>query len=527
MAERAAADPRVGYVVRQSPKSGANICRNIGIALAKAELLVFLDDDDVLAPGCLAGRVELMRRNPDLDFAVFHAEVFERRPGDLGRPYHRLDPADDLLRFLSLDCPWQTSGPIWRRSYIAELGGFDEDLQSLQDLELHVRALCQRPRYIVIPTTDHYVRAQRDAARTSTRHFYDPDVIRSSEAVPGKLLAQVERTGLLSWSRRRALLGLEFDAAERWVRIGRLGEALRSWREACRRSRAPVAVATAGAMLLRLIPLARGRSRLDVADAQQMEGLGALPPGARADAGRRFLPMSLKATLVDLRESASRSDVGRQARLLRRRLTRDNDRLLRDYRAASPSWKLQIGGGWRVLDGWLNADIELAPGVFYMDATRPFPLGDNTFRYVFSEHMIEHVDCAAAASMLRECHRVLRPGGVIRVVTPDLASLVGLLAGPRTSIGQAYYDYFLQEHLPAGHPATEAAIANAFMRSWGHRFIYDEPTLRLSLEAAGFGEVVRRRLGESDHAALAGIEHEERYPPGLLDFESLALEATK
>jgi len=237
--------------------------------------------------------------------------------------------------------------------------------------------------------------------------------------------------------------------------------------------------------------------------------------------------MNLRTTLVELRESASRSDVGRQARLLRRRLTRDNDRLLRDYRGASACRKLQIGGGWRVLGGWLNADIELAGGVFHMDATRPFPLDDGEFGYVFSEHMIEHIDYADAASMLRECHRVLQPGGVIRIVTPNLAALVALLSEPRSGVQQAYYEYFIQEHLPAGHPPTDAALANAFMRSWGHRFIYDEPTLRLSLEAAGFGQVVRRRLGESDHAALTDIENEARYPPGLLDFESLALEATK
>jgi len=255
MAERIAADPRVSYVIRQSPTSGANVCRNIGAALAKAPLLVFLDDDDRLTPECLGERVELMRRNVDVDFAVFRAEIFERTPGDLGRPYQTFDPADDLLRFLSLDCPWQTSGPIWRRARFAAVGGFDEELQSMQDLELHVRALCGRPRYLVSPNTDHYIRARLDGARTSTRHFRDPDVIRYSEDIPGKLMAHVERAGLLSWSRRRALLGLEFSAAERWVRTGRLGEGLRCWRAACRRSRAPLGIAAVGALMLRLLRL--------------------------------------------------------------------------------------------------------------------------------------------------------------------------------------------------------------------------------------------------------------------------------
>jgi predicted SAM-dependent methyltransferase len=162
-----------------------------------------------------------------------------------------------------------------------------------------------------------------------------------------------------------------------------------------------------------------------------------------------------------------------------------------------------------------------------MDATKPFPLGDNSFRYVFSEHMIEHIDYADASAMLRECRRVLQPAGVIRIVTPNLGTLIELLSSPRAGVRQAYYEFFSQHLIPDGHPPTEASVANAFLRSWGHRFIYDEPTLRLLLEDAGFTDVVRRRLGESDHAALTGIEHESRYPPGLLDFESLALEGTK
>ena len=237
--------------------------------------------------------------------------------------------------------------------------------------------------------------------------------------------------------------------------------------------------------------------------------------------------MSFKTAIVDLRESAAGSDLGRQARLLRRRLSGANARLLRDYQASADNPKLQIGGGWRLLDGWLNSDIELSPGLFHMDATRPFPLDDGAFSYVFSEHMIEHIDYADAGAMLRECHRVLRPGGVIRIVTPDLQAIVGLLSAPREGLASDYYAFFERHFLPPGHPLTEAAVANAFFRSWGHRFIYDEPTLRSLLEEAGFAGVVRRRLGESDHAALAGLEHESRYPPGLLDFESLALEATR
>jgi predicted SAM-dependent methyltransferase len=222
-----------------------------------------------------------------------------------------------------------------------------------------------------------------------------------------------------------------------------------------------------------------------------------------------------------------RRRLGRELRLLRRRLAGTDSRLIAAYRREAQCPKLQIGGGWRRLDGWLNSDIELAPDILYMDAAKPFPLPDSAFRFVFTEHMIEHIEYDQAQAMLRECHRVLATGGVIRVVTPNLNVVAAIGAECRSEIQQAYVDYFLQHFIPDGQPPTRAAIANAFFRSWGHRFIYDEPTLRLLLEAAGFTDIVRRRLGESDHSELSGIEHESRYPPGMLDFESLALEATK
>jgi predicted SAM-dependent methyltransferase len=235
---------------------------------------------------------------------------------------------------------------------------------------------------------------------------------------------------------------------------------------------------------------------------------------------------ALQAALRDGGDDPAKPNLLKRARLLRRRLAGANPRLLRDYLASAATPKLQIGGGLRLLDGWLNADIELWHGVYYLDAARPFPLPDAAFRYVFCEHMIEHVDFDAAASMLAECRRVLLPGGRVRIATPDLASLVAVLNGCESELPQRYQDFFRQHFIPPGQPATGAALANAFFRSWGHRFIYDEETLRALLEAAGFEQVVRRRAGESDDPTLQGLENEARYPPGLLDFESIVLEAS-
>jgi predicted SAM-dependent methyltransferase len=221
------------------------------------------------------------------------------------------------------------------------------------------------------------------------------------------------------------------------------------------------------------------------------------------------------------------SSLRARARALRRAWMRVDDRIASGYFENHPEPKLQIGGSWHLLEGWLNTDIEPIPGAVQMDATRCFPFADAAFAYVFTEHMIEHVPYEQGARMLAECHRVLRKGGVLRVATPDLARIAGLYSDHPTAAQQRYLDWFCETFVPAGQPKTRVAAINAHFRLWGHQFIYDEATLADALRAAGFTSVTKHPLGESAHPALSGLENTQRYPDGLLDFESLALEASK
>ena len=217
----------------------------------------------------------------------------------------------------------------------------------------------------------------------------------------------------------------------------------------------------------------------------------------------------------------------RAAAEFKRQLQGTDARLTRSYLHAAVEPMLHIGGGPRCLDGWLNSDLFRAPGVVRFDATRPFPLPGDTFAFVFSEHMIEHVGYGEGLGMLRECLRIMRPGGTIRIVTPDLRAIMALLDRPWTSAQQDYFDYFCEHFIPSEQPRSPASVANAMFRTWGHTFVYDEEALREALGSAGFVNVVRHRLGASNSSQLRGLEHEDRYPPGLLDLESLALEAIK
>jgi hypothetical protein len=147
---------------------------------------------------------------------------------------------------------------------------------------------------------------------------------------------------------------------------------------------------------------ARGRTLLTAA--QQMERLGALPPRTVTTATRGRRVIQHFATTVKFKKRLLRLfglDDPRHAYVirahrLRRRLLRVDERLQTAYLRKATQPKLQVGGGWHRLEGWLNTDIEMIPSVMQMDATKHFPFGDGTFEFVYSEHM--PLSCCASAT---------------------------------------------------------------------------------------------------------------------------------
>jgi glycosyltransferase involved in cell wall biosynthesis len=250
--ERAAADPRVRYVMRECEPSGANACRNIGIRTACAPLVVLLDSDDLLEPTCLERRVGVMDRNADVDFATFQAAAFEETPGDLAR---RLDDqliGDDLCRFLFFETPWQTTAPIWRREALLRLGLLDESLLSWQDIELHVRAIATGCRYLRFREVDYHFRWRVDPAKTSFEQRNSPRHLTAALDVIERLETHVRAGPGMSWVRRRALCSLYFFVAERWLELGDLASAFAAWRVIRARRLGPAYLHLSGAALLAL-----------------------------------------------------------------------------------------------------------------------------------------------------------------------------------------------------------------------------------------------------------------------------------
>ena len=194
---------------------------------------------------------------------------------------------------------------------------------------------------------------------------------------------------------------------------------------------------------------------------------------------------------------------------------------------------LALGAGHHPPAGWLATDLDpsVAPGVIFLDVTERFPFPDAALDYVHGEHLIEHVPLSAGRALLAECRRVLRPGGRLRLATPDLAKLAALVAAPGTSTeGTAYVEWVARTFVEVGRIENRPVdVLNNAMRAWGHAFLYDETTLRDELARAGFVSLTRLPMNESDVPALRGLETHAQTVGGKehVHWETMVLEASR
>lgn len=154
----------------------------------------------------------------------------------------------------------------------------------------------------------------------------------------------------------------------------------------------------------------------------------------------------------------------------------------------SEGLRLHLGSGHTRLPGWVNIDLIGYKCDLTWDLGRPLPFAPGAADAVFSEHVLEHLPLLLGLTLMSETHRVLRPGGVVRIGVPD---------------GHRYAESYLaggagviDEHRP-GRPTPLLAMQEIYFRH-GHTTMYDEETLILLLRAAGFDETRVAEFGNSD-----------------------------
>lgn len=125
--------------------------------------------------------------------------------------------------------------------------------------------------------------------------------------------------------------------------------------------------------------------------------------------------------------------------------------------------------------GWINADHSpSAKDVMAINLLRPLPFPSNTFDVVYHSQFIEHLPSDKAFAFISECYRILKPNGVLRVVTPDLQNqaaeylrnLQAVLDSPNDEDARLRYDWIRLEMLDQLTRHTSGGdMVNFLMRS--------------------------------------------------------------
>jgi predicted SAM-dependent methyltransferase len=165
--------------------------------------------------------------------------------------------------------------------------------------------------------------------------------------------------------------------------------------------------------------------------------------------------------------------------------------------------KLHLGCGSNYIEGWVNIDLESPAAEVHADLRHPLPYTDGAIDFIFNEHFIEHITLEEGITFLKECRRLLKPGGILRISTPDLRWLIA-----------TYMSGKLDEWADVGWvPESSCRMVNGGMRLWGHQFVYDLEELSNSLRKSGFSEIRQMPYRESACSELIGLEcrpwHEE------------------
>lgn len=143
--------------------------------------------------------------------------------------------------------------------------------------------------------------------------------------------------------------------------------------------------------------------------------------------------------------------------------------------------------------GWWNVDIRPFDGVDEVfDLRGRWPWGG--LEAVFAEHFLEHLSLDEALAFLERAGGALRPGGVLRLSTPNL-------------------EWVLATHYPLDPPPIadgerelQTLRINRAFHGWGHRFLWSPPLLARVLAEMNFASVRFFPYGESDDPALRGLE---------------------
>lgn len=166
------------------------------------------------------------------------------------------------------------------------------------------------------------------------------------------------------------------------------------------------------------------------------------------------------------------------------------------------SIKLNIGSFTTMFyHGWINIDIHPLQkwaesfGFKFLqhDMRTTLPFADNSVDLIYTCHFLEHINYVEGLAFLKECHRVMKPDSIIRIIMPDAKKLIS-----------EYMNSSLNhDELNDGCSKSDSQIGKLWSLLFpGHQSIYDKETAAQYLKKAGFDKIYDSEFRESKSTKL-------------------------
>src|SRR4051812_9558433 len=171
------------------------------------------------------------------------------------------------------------------------------------------------------------------------------------------------------------------------------------------------------------------------------------------------------------------------------RLHKTYSQKARRYRADHGALKVNLASGARPKAGWINVDLFEPTADLRLDLRRPLPFSDDSIAHIYAEHFFEHLEYpnvldstgwglesagtpSEARQFLRECRRVLIPGGALDIVVPDAEGMIAEYVKRREAP--------VPEHEWWGPKWCDNSLHRLnylFRQGREHKYAYDDETL--------------------------------------------------
>jgi predicted SAM-dependent methyltransferase len=213
----------------------------------------------------------------------------------------------------------------------------------------------------------------------------------------------------------------------------------------------------------------------------------------------QFIKSLFPAFLVDLRRNYLRKQ---ERKLILKKIN--------EVIATNEKVFLEIGSGPKKgQNGWLTIDIVEGCDL-QLNLLEKLPFPDNSVDFIYSSHFLEHFQTSEIKSILKECYRILKPGGKISACIPDASIYINAYTR-NEELDQTFWI----RYLPAADINSKIDFINYIGHMNGeHKHLFDLENLIAIHKTCGFQSTKRRQFDSS-------LDMKER------DYESIYVEAVK